>query len=82
MRQDVPPYAMVQGDPAKIIGINSIGLSRRGWSKEKLCQLREAYRCFRNKLEPVQSNELFDELQAFKAKSYRGIIKLKKKGQA
>ena len=66
VRQDAPPYAMVQGDPAKVIGINGIGLSRRGWSKEQIALLKEAFRCFRNQLEPQKQNEYFDELKKFK----------------
>jgi len=77
IRQDVLPYAMVQGDPARIIGINSVGLTRKGWSKEKLFALKEAYRCFRNKIEPKQKNEFFEELQVFKMNSHRGVIKFK-----
>lgn len=42
--QDVPPYAMVAGDRARLIGINSIGLERRGFSAEAIAALRAAFR--------------------------------------
>ena len=72
-RQDVPPYAMTQGDPAVVVGINRVGLHRAGWSSSKLTELREAYRCFRNGLEG--KGELFDQLEAFREGSQRGIMK-------
>lgn len=79
IRQDILPYAIVQGDPAKMIGINSIGLSRRGWPKDKIFQLKEAFRYFRNGMTPTIPNEFYDELQDFKSKSDRGIAKFKMK---
>jgi len=40
---DVPPFCMVQGDRAKIVGLNVVGLRRRGTSKEALSALKFAY---------------------------------------
>jgi UDP-N-acetylglucosamine acyltransferase len=42
--QDVPPYAMVAGDRARMVGINAIGLERRGFSPEAVAALRAAFR--------------------------------------
>lgn len=42
--QDVPPYAMVAGDRARLIGLNTVGLERRGFSAENLAALRSAFR--------------------------------------
>ncbi|MBF0198022.1 MAG: acyl-ACP--UDP-N-acetylglucosamine O-acyltransferase [Planctomycetes bacterium] len=76
IRQDVPPYAMVQGDPARICGINTIGLKRQGWDKEMLFKLREAFRLFRQKdFDGSIDNEYLQELKLFKEKSDRGLIK-------
>ena len=48
--KDVPPYCMVAGNRAHLYGLNSVGLKRRGFSNETICQLKEAYRLlFRNK---------------------------------
>jgi len=76
IRQDVPPYALVQGDPAVILGINSIGLKRRGWSEEEVVKLKDAYRLFRNQLSG--ENEYLDILNAFKEESDRGMISFKR----
>jgi UDP-N-acetylglucosamine acyltransferase len=77
VRQDVLPYALVQGDPAKILGINSIGLKRRGMAEDDISKIKEAFRMFRNKLSGI--NEYSDILLDFKMKSNRGIISFKSK---
>ncbi|MBP7949320.1 MAG: acyl-ACP--UDP-N-acetylglucosamine O-acyltransferase [Verrucomicrobiales bacterium] len=42
--QDVAPYTLVDGNPAKCRGINAVGLQRRGFSDETLRALKEAYK--------------------------------------
>jgi UDP-N-acetylglucosamine acyltransferase len=41
---DVPPFGNVFGLPARLVGMNVIGLRRRGFPRESLHQLRLAYR--------------------------------------
>jgi UDP-N-acetylglucosamine acyltransferase len=41
---DVPPYCLAQGDRARLLGLNVVGLRRRGFSKETLRFLESAYR--------------------------------------
>jgi len=42
--QDVPPYTMVAGDRARLVGINVIGLQRRGFPEETITALKAAVR--------------------------------------
>jgi UDP-N-acetylglucosamine acyltransferase len=42
--QDVPPYVLVEGAHPQIIGLNSIGLRRNGFSPDDMLQLKKAYR--------------------------------------
>lgn len=42
--QDVPPYAMVAGDRARLVGVNSIGLERRGFDTETIAAIKAALR--------------------------------------
>ena len=42
--QDVPQYAIAQGDRAKIVGINSIGLKRRGVIASEIMLIKSFYR--------------------------------------
>jgi len=41
---DVAPYCMAQGDRAKLIGLNTVGLERRLVEKERIEALQRAYR--------------------------------------
>ena len=42
--RDALPYAKTVGNRARIYGLNSIGLERRGFSRDLLSKLRKAYR--------------------------------------
>jgi UDP-N-acetylglucosamine acyltransferase len=42
--QDVPPYMIADGNPARVRGVNTVGLKRRGHSEEAIRKLKEAHR--------------------------------------
>jgi UDP-N-acetylglucosamine acyltransferase len=42
--KDIPPYTIAQGYPARLRGVNHIGLKRRGFSDETVRTLRQVYR--------------------------------------
>ena len=45
MVKDAAPYARTIGArPARVFGVNSIGLSRRGFTSDTISQLKRAYR--------------------------------------
>lgn len=44
VRKDVPPFTKAAHDPLAFIGINSIGLKRRGFPTEKITEIHEIYR--------------------------------------
>ncbi len=49
--QDVPPYCTVQGDRAKLAGLNTVGLTRAGYTADQVSRIKSAYRAlFRSKL--------------------------------
>ncbi len=84
--QDVPPFMMADGNPARVRSINQIGLERAGVPKETIRTLREAFRIlYRLHLNTAQALEkLRAELDAvpevgqlveFVAASQRGIIR-------
>ena len=88
--QDVPPYTLVAGNPAKPHGINAEGLRRRGFDAARIGVLRSAYRVLyrsghsldqaRDALreltesQPAAATELA-VLQAFLAQPGRGIVR-------
>jgi UDP-N-acetylglucosamine acyltransferase len=60
VRADVIPFGLVQGPLADLIGLNVIGMRRRGWTKEEIHRLRSAYQAiffgrgtFRERVEEV-----------------------------
>lgn len=42
--QDIPPFTIAQGDRAKAVGLNLIGMQRRGFSEETIRGLKKAYK--------------------------------------
>ncbi|MFA5506883.1 MAG: acyl-ACP--UDP-N-acetylglucosamine O-acyltransferase [Vulcanimicrobiota bacterium] len=44
IRQDIPPYAMVDGQPARVFGMNIRGMQRRGIDKDSRQALKACYR--------------------------------------
>ncbi len=86
IRQDVPPYSlsdMVEG-AMKVIGPNVVGLTRRGFSREVIQAIKEAFRfIYRDGLNRTQALERvendvepFDEIKelvAFYRHSTRGV---------
>jgi UDP-N-acetylglucosamine acyltransferase len=42
--QDVPPFMMAAGNPLSIAGFNVEGLRRRGFSKERIAQVKQMHR--------------------------------------
>jgi UDP-N-acetylglucosamine acyltransferase len=41
---DVPPFCLVQGDRARLVGLNEVGLKRHGYSSQEVLNLRRAYK--------------------------------------
>lgn len=71
--QDIPPYCIAQGDRAQVVGLNLVGLKRRGFSAELLRSIKQAYKLvFRSSLKledaikTIESSlEATPELQVF-----------------
>jgi UDP-N-acetylglucosamine acyltransferase len=86
VQKDVCPYALVGGYPLKSMGLNIIGLKRRGFPEKTVEILEQTFKLlFRSKLNTSQAVErikseikIIPEVQNildFIAKSERGIIK-------
>ena len=84
--QDVVPYVIVQGDRAKTVGLNLVGLKRRGFAKEELSALKKAYKLlFRSGMmqeEALKEIESWEDIPApvqklvdFVRQSERGIAR-------
>ena len=44
VKKDIPPYVTVDGQTTRVVGLNIIGLKRRGFTSDEICQLKAAYR--------------------------------------
>jgi len=44
VRIDVPPFIKADRDPLSFMGLNSVGLTRRGFEKERIDEIHEIYR--------------------------------------
>jgi len=86
LSQDAPPFAMVAGDRARLVGLNSIGLKRRGFSRETVRTLKHAFHVVFHSRLPLQDAlakvraELGDSpevarLLQFREKSERGVCR-------
>ena len=42
--KDIPPYVKAAREPASFVGVNSVGLRRRGFSNEKINHIQDIYR--------------------------------------
>ena len=86
IRKDIPPYCKAGKNPLKYMGINSIGLKRKGFSKDTINNIQEIYRILyfdglnNSEASSKISNEIIDsneksEILDFISKSDRGLIK-------
>ncbi len=46
--QDIPPFSTCDGHPARVYGLNLIGLRRKGVSKDSIKQIDQAFKIFFN----------------------------------
>ncbi len=60
--KDVPAYIMASGNPAHAHGMNFEGMRRKGWSKETIANLRQAFKLlYRSNLTIKQAAEQIQE---------------------
>lgn len=86
IRKDVPPYVKAGREPLSYVGVNSIGLRRRGFTNENIREIQDIYRIIYQKgynnsqaLEVIEAelpaSRERDEILLFLKGSKRGIIK-------
>ncbi|AGC78007.1 acyl-[acyl-carrier-protein]--UDP-N-acetylglucosamine O-acyltransferase [Nonlabens dokdonensis] len=86
VRKDVPPYVKAGREPLSYVGINSVGLRRRGFELEKIREIQDIYRILYQKNYNVsQAVEIIeaemsatperDEILEFIKNTKRGIMR-------
>jgi UDP-N-acetylglucosamine acyltransferase len=84
--QDVPPFMIADGNPAKVRGVNIVGLERTGFAAEMIKTIKEAFRLiYRSKYNTRQALEAIQQewpataeitqIVEFIQQSERGIIR-------
>jgi UDP-N-acetylglucosamine acyltransferase len=84
--QDIPPYVLVAGERARLLGINQKGLSRQGFSQETINGLKKAYQILWRRNTSIHDGlaqvrrelEMFPELERlmhFISESPRGVTR-------
>ncbi|MEN8765490.1 MAG: acyl-ACP--UDP-N-acetylglucosamine O-acyltransferase [Wenyingzhuangia sp.] len=86
VRKDVPPFVKAGREPLSYVGINSVGLRRRGFSVEKIREIQNIYRIlFQSSYNNTQAIRIIeaemevsserDDIIKFIQTSQRGIMK-------
>lgn len=86
VNKDIPPYVIAARDPVQYCGINSVGLNRRGFTREQISAIQDTYRMVYSPLYNISQaiEHGYDELPqsperdlilGFVADSPRGIIR-------
>ena len=86
VRKDVPPFVKAAREPIAYVGINSVGLRRRGFSSEEINEIQDIYRTLfvkHNNLSKAlgiieteyNPTEIRDEILDFIRSSNRGVMK-------
>lgn len=86
VRKDVPPYVKAAREPLSYVGINSVGLRRRGYTSDQINEIQDIYRTLFVKKHNIgdaldiieaerQPTEIRDEILDFIRNSNRGVMK-------
>lgn len=86
VRKDVPPFVKAAREPLSYVGINSVGLRRRGFSSGQINEIQDIYRVLFVKnnnltkgLDIIEAEyrptEIRDEILDFVRSSNRGVMK-------
>ncbi|WP_375238688.1 acyl-ACP--UDP-N-acetylglucosamine O-acyltransferase [Aurantibacter sp.] len=86
VRKDVPPFVKAGREPISYVGINSVGLRRRGFTTEKIREIQDVFRIlYQKNYNTSQASQIIeaemeatterDEILQFIKNSHRGIMK-------
>jgi UDP-N-acetylglucosamine acyltransferase len=86
VRKDIPPYVKAAREPLAYVGINTLGLRRRGFTNEKINEIHDMYRAIyqsnKNNSQAIEyiettmpSSPERDTIVEFVRNSKRGIMK-------
>lgn len=84
--QDVPPYLIANGNPAKSRMVNKVGLERNGFSEEQIAVLKKAFMLFYkknlNRSQAVASLKESDLIKSAEVSAFLSFIEASERGIA
>ncbi len=82
--KDVPPFIKIDGNPARVVGLNAVGLRRNNIDRESISNIRDLYKVFfRSELNVSQALSDWNNLVAAEdtyVKMFHDFIKASKRG--
>lgn len=86
VNKDIPPFVKAAREPISFVGLNSVGLHRRGYTQEEIDLIGEVYRILymsdlnvtnavKQILDTIPEHPLRDEIVDFVVNSQRGVIR-------
>ena len=86
VNKDIPPYVKAAREPISYVGLNAVGMHRRGMNQDDIAVIQEVYRILylsdlnvtnavKLILEDVPASPIRDEIVEFVQHSQRGIIR-------
>lgn len=94
VRKDVPPFIKAAREPLSYVGVNTVGLQRKGFDRDDILAIKEIYRNIFIRFDNIQfavdhltesfeDNEFKTEILRFIEQSRRGVIRgFKQSGNA
>ncbi|OQA92573.1 MAG: Acyl-(acyl-carrier-protein)--UDP-N-acetylglucosamine O-acyltransferase [Elusimicrobia bacterium ADurb.Bin231] len=67
---DIPHFCQAQGDRAKLVGLNLVGLKRHGFTEEQITEIKSAYKTIFNS--GITVAEALDQIDASQPPEYIG----------
>ena len=81
INKDLPPFMMAHGQPAKVIGLNVLGLRRSGIEPAARKQIKEAYKTiYRSGLLLAEALERLDRMELPEVRHLADFIRGSKRG--
>ena len=82
---DVPAYVKVASDPARVVGINSVGMSRKNISDDSISNIKKAYKLvYRKNLKIEEAllelSSLFEQTQDIHIENFIKSIQASERG--
>jgi len=82
MGRDVPPFFIVEGQPAEVRAVNTIGLQRGGFTEEQIGRVKQIYKTlYLQKWTWEQALQKLEEHPDSQSREYQTLLEFVKKSE-